>query len=110
MNKLTVWLMAGALLVCASFIPKVAYAWDDPIADPYPVDVLNFPQIFCSDGRWPDCIAGRTPTRMEAPPQLDSVEAYRWRIASLAARPRLAELYGVPPEIAKIYWANYEIP
>ena len=110
MNKLIVWLMVGVLLVGASLIPKVVYAWDDPIEDPGPIDVLRQPCIFHSNGQWPDCVAGRTPTQMEAPPQLDMGQAYRWRIASPAARPRLAELYGVPQEIAELYWANYEIP
>ena len=112
MNKLTVWLMMGVFVVCAVFIPKVVYAWPEP--DPYPVvklvagdEVRGWQTGMYQGERWPDYIAGRAITRLDAPPQLDIIQAQRWRAAVPAARPRLAELYGVSPEIARLYWANY---
>ena len=59
--------------------------------------------------RWPDQVAGRAPTKFDAPPQLDAHQSYRWKRAMPAARPRLAQLYGVSPEIAKLYWAKYTV-
>jgi len=106
--------MVSVLLVCAVFAPKVIYAWDDP--DPNPAVYL----VIWEDGddgnwvagtyqgeRWPDNIAGRMPTKLDVPPQLSITQATRWRNAMPAAKPRLAELYGVSPEIAKIYGAKY---
>lgn len=82
MNKLTIWIMVSVLLVCAFFAPKVVYAWDDPIT-------------------------GSVATMIEAPPQLSVTQAFRWMNAMPSARPHLAELYGVSPEIAKLYRARY---
>ncbi|MCJ7805157.1 hypothetical protein MUP46_00750 [Patescibacteria group bacterium] len=41
------------------------------------------------------------------PPFLNATQAGRWRLASPSARPRLAELYGVPKAVAKICGAFY---
>ena len=106
MNKLTVWLMVSVFLVCAVFAPRVAYAWDDPDPD----DVLTCSCGFGDGGRWPAQVSGRISTKFDTPPQLSATQAYRWRIASPMSRVRLAKIYGIPVEVAKIFWANYKIP
>jgi len=105
MNKLATWLMVGTLLICMVLVPKVVYAWPDPDPD----DVLTCSCGFGNNGRWPDQVAGRTPVKLDTPPQLSPTQAYRWSIASPMSRVRLAKIYGVPVEVAKIYWANYKI-
>lgn len=114
MNKLAIWLMVCVLLVCAVFAPKVVYAWPDPVL--YPEIRLtvwengnngNWVAGIYQGERWPDNVAGRMPTNLDVPPQLDIVQAFRWKNAMSSAKPRLAELYGISPEIAKLYGAKY---
>ena len=116
MDRAAAWLAAGMLLLCSVLVPRAVYAWPDP--DPYPMVRLvtgeeggsgSWQAGVYQGERWPDRIAGRTATRLDAPPQLDIVQAQRWRVAFPSAKPRLAQLYKVPREIAEIYGAKYTI-
>ena len=50
------------------------------------------------------------PIQFGVPPQLDETQTFRWKQAYPAARPRLAQLYGIPQEIAEQYGAKYTCP
>lgn len=114
MIKTGTLLAMGILLTCAIFIPAQVYAWDD--YDESEDIRLIFPcdSSWCSGiyqgSRWPDSVAGRAITKFDAPPQLDAGQAFRWTQAWPSAKPRLAMLYGVPPEIAELYGAKYTTP
>lgn len=121
--RIAMWLVVVILILCLLGIPSSVYADDEeaPLSffewplftsKRWPREVANFQPILVSPSRpsWPDSVAGRSITKLDVPPQLDIIEAQRWRDAMPSAKPCLARLYGVPQDTAKIYWANYKIP
>ena len=95
MNKLAVCFIASILLACMILTPNVVYA-DDGFS--FPISTIE---------RWPDSVVGRDITKFDAPPQLDVIQAFRWRQASPSAKPHLAKIYGVSPDVAELYGAKY---
>ena len=90
------------IIMLCSLLPSIAYAWDDPWIKPVCLRGCGL-----TGYRWPVSVSGvnHSPTIMDAPPQLDAGQAYRWSVASPLSRMRLAMLYEVPTDVAVEYGA-----
>jgi hypothetical protein len=98
--KYSLILLALIILV---LIPSSVYAWPEPKY--IKADFLKWSD---SGVQWTNEV--RTALIIDknpVPPSLDAIQAGRWWLASPSARPRLAQLYGVPEDIAKQYGAFY---
>ena len=108
------YLMAVIIVISLVFIPNSIHAWPEP--KEYPVVWLTTQSDGSwvigtyQGGRWPfyatDKLTNRERDRL-IPPQLNPIQAQRWYMASPAARPYLAQIYGVSDNVAIQYGANY---
>lgn len=85
--------LVAVIIIISLIMPSSVYAWPEP---------KEYPR----GGRWPVGVT-KDSIGIIAPPQLDAIRAYRWYSAIPTAKPRLAQLYGIPKEIAIEYGANY---
>ena len=101
------YLIVLAIVISLILIPCSAYAWPEPKYSPRG-SVIVWP--IENPSRWPSYVSGRllgSEYELTIPSQLNTIQAQRWLMASPAARPKLAEMYGVPIEVAEQYGANY---
>lgn len=91
------------VLIVVVLIPNSVYAWPDP------------KYIKPSHIKWGDVGVQWTQEaeiamitgKVLVPPFLNTIQIGRWKIASPSARPRLAQLYGIPKEVAEKCGAFY---
>ena len=97
------YLIAVVVIIGLVLIPNLVYAWPEP-----KYVKAGFLKWGDTGVQWRDeartsLIVSKNPV----PQNLDIIQASRWRMASPSARPRLAQLYGVPKEVAIICGAFY---
>lgn len=90
-------------LIIVILIPSSAYAWPEP-----KYIKTGFLKMNDSGIQWaPEAEIAMITGKVLVPPFLNVIQASRWRMSSPSARPRLAQLYGVPKEVAEKCGAFY---
>ena len=97
------YLIVAIVIFSLTLIPSSVFAWPEPKY--VKIGLLKWGD---SGVQWTQeartvLIIDKNPV----PPFLNVIQAGRWRLASPSARPRLAQLYGVPKEVAERCGAFY---
>ena len=93
-------LIVIAIALCISASP--VYAWPEP--KPSKQGYIAWGD---AGTQWPEYVSNALTVNLGAPPELNDMAAYRWAQAMPAAKPRLAQLWSIPKEVAIEYGANY---
>lgn len=97
------YLIAVIVIFSLILIPSSVYAWPEP-------KYVKPSHIKWSDSgiQWTQEVETAMITnKVLVPPFLNAIQIGRWRIASPSAKPRLAQLYGIPKEVAEKCGAFY---
>ena len=97
------YLIVAIVIFSLILIPSSVYAWPEPKYVKVGFLKMNDSGIQWTQKAETAMIIGRD----LVPPFLNVIQVGRWRLASPSARPRLAQLYGVPKEVAKKCGAFY---
>lgn len=89
-------------------MPISVWAWPEPKYYGHVVVWNGQGQSGFENGRWSTQLKYCFQVEDDVPPQLDLIQAGRWRSAWPINRVKLAERYGVPRDIAEKYGAVYK--
>lgn len=103
-------LIVVVIVLCMLASP--AHAWPEPKEYPRVRLIVGNSETgwscgIYSGGRWPSYATDWAKIGSDTPPQLNSAQAFRWRVATPPTRATLAERYEVPRDIAEKYGARY---
>lgn len=98
-------LIVVAIALC--MLANPVYAWPEPKDYSGVVEWNGQPHSPFDSGRWSSQAKYCFRIGEDVPPQLDLIQASKWRVTWPINRALLAERYGVPQDIAKQYGAVY---